>query len=75
MHAKMNDSLLTPRQVADLLSVKLSTIYQWTHTRQIPCVKLGRLVRFRRSMIEKWINQRERKGRIKKIPKLKIFDS
>ncbi|MCH9025077.1 MAG: helix-turn-helix domain-containing protein [candidate division Zixibacteria bacterium] len=70
----MNDSLLSPQQVADMLCVKLSTIYHWTHTRQIPCVKLGRLIRFRRSRVVKWIERRERKGRFKRTPRLDILE-
>ena len=37
--------LLTPDEVAELLSVKKSTIYQWTHEGFIPHVKLGQKVR------------------------------
>ena len=63
VHAKMNDSLLTPQQVAEMLGVKLSTIYSWTHMGFIPTVKLGRLIRFRRSSIQAWLEKKEEPGR------------
>jgi excisionase family DNA binding protein len=57
------EQLLTPQQMAGKLGVAVSTIYQWTHTGFIPHVKLGRLVRFRESDVEKWLNNRVQKGR------------
>ncbi len=57
------ENLLTPQEIADVLGVSKSTIYQWTHQEYIPHVKLGRFVRFRQSVIEKWIEKRESCGR------------
>jgi excisionase family DNA binding protein len=57
------DSLLTPKQVAELLGVQLSTIYQWTHEEFIPHVKLRRLVRFKISDILAWLEKQKKKGR------------
>lgn len=55
--------LLTPQQIAEILGVKPSTIYQWTHQGFIPHVKLGRLVRFKEAEIAKWVDKRSRIGR------------
>jgi excisionase family DNA binding protein len=63
--------------VADLLGVRPSTIYQWTHEGFIPHVKLGRLVRFRGSAIMKWIEGRScdgRKMRRVEIPEFEGLD-
>jgi len=57
------DKLPTPQEVADLLGVKKSTIYQWTHQGYIPYVKLSNLVRFRAKAISEWVDKRETKGR------------
>ena len=59
------NKLLTPAEVADLLGVRESTIYQWTHQGFIPHVKLGRFVRFRLTVIEKWIEKRFKAGRVR----------
>ena len=55
--------LLTPDEIADLLGVQKSTIYQWTHQGFIPHVKLGRFVRFREKTVMEWIDKRENAGR------------
>jgi excisionase family DNA binding protein len=55
--------LLIPAEIADLLGVKTSTVYQWTHIGFIPHVKLGRLVRFREQAVMEWIEKRSEAGR------------
>lgn len=57
------DRLLTPQEVADLLQVRKSTIYQWTHIGYIPHFKLGRFVRFRDCDVLKWLESKRRNGR------------
>jgi excisionase family DNA binding protein len=51
------DKLLTINQVAELLQVKKNTIYSWTHTRKIPFVKIGGVLRFKEKAIGKWIDE------------------
>ncbi len=57
------DKLLTPQEVADLLGVQKSTIYQWTHQGYIPHVKLRNLVRFRPKAISEWVDRKQTTGR------------
>ena len=60
----MKNKLLTVAEVAEMLAVKPSTIYQWSYERRLPCIKLrGRALRFRLSEIEKIIRQDERPAR------------
>jgi excisionase family DNA binding protein len=59
----MKDELLTPKELACELGIRLSTIYYWSHIGYIPVVKMGRLIRFRRSSINKWLEKKEEKGR------------
>ena len=56
--AKM-DKLLTIDELAEVLSVKKSTIYQWVHLGLIPHIKVGRLLRFREEDIQKWLISRQ----------------
>ncbi len=37
-------SLLSARQAASLLGIKVATLRKWTYERRIPCVRLGRRV-------------------------------
>jgi excisionase family DNA binding protein len=50
--------LLTVPETAALLRLKPSTIRAWTCQRRIPFVKVGRLVRIRRSDAEAFIESR-----------------
>ncbi len=54
--------MLNPEQVSNMLDVKVSTIYQWTHQRFIPYMKIGRFVRFKEDEIEKWLAENQRKA-------------
>ena len=55
--------LLTPKELSQLLQVKLSTVYKWAHYGYVPCVKIGNLIKFREQKVEEWLKKRERKGR------------
>jgi excisionase family DNA binding protein len=61
--ATLPEHLLDVNEVATMLSVKPSTIYQWAYQRRLPVVKLfgphGAL-RFRLSEVEKLIVSSER---------------
>lgn len=50
------EKLLTARQVSELLEVKISTVYDWVHRGVIPYVKLGRLLRFKKTEIFRWVD-------------------
>jgi excisionase family DNA binding protein len=62
----MDEKLLTPQDVADRLGVKVSTVYYWSHIGYIPTVKLGRLIRFRWSKVNHWLEKKEREGRARR---------
>jgi len=50
---------LSPKELADMLNVDITTVYGWTSTHQIPFFKIGRLNRFDSSEIDKWIAERK----------------
>ncbi len=52
------DRIMTLEEVADYLRVKPQTIYTWAQEKKIPAAKLGKEWRFRKSMIDKWFNDR-----------------
>jgi len=57
------EKLLTPQEIAEVLGVQPSTIYQWTHQGYIPHVKLGKFVRFRAKDVEKWVERKASNGK------------
>lgn len=51
------DQLLSPSELADRLSVPVSTIYDWHLRGRGPArIKVGRHVRYRSSDIEAWLD-------------------
>ncbi len=59
------EKLLTIDELAKVLSVKKSTIYQWVHLGLIPHIKVGRLLRFREEDIQKWLISRQVKPSVR----------
>ncbi|MFN3740845.1 MAG: helix-turn-helix transcriptional regulator [Thermodesulfovibrionales bacterium] len=56
----MNERLLTPAELAQLLGVSRRSIYLMVHKKRIPAVKISRhCLRFRQSEIEKWLKSKE----------------
>ena len=50
------DEILTLEEVARYLKMKPSTIYKWAQEGQIPGTKLGKEWRFRRKILDEWID-------------------
>lgn len=53
------EHLLTPDQVAEILSVTEHWVRQKAREGEIPAIKLGRYWRFSRSAIEAWLTDRQ----------------
>ncbi len=52
-----DDEIMTLEEVAAYLKLKPQTIYTWAQEKKIPAAKLGKEWRFKRSIIDRWINQ------------------
>lgn len=54
---QLSEPLLTASQVADLLSVPMSSVYEYARRRQgrLPSVSIGRHRRFIRTDVEAWV--------------------
>lgn len=48
--------ILTLEEVAEYLRLTPQTIYKWAQERRIPAAKLGKEWRFRKSIIDKWVD-------------------
>lgn len=55
----MSGSLLTAAEVAELLGVPVSWVYEQSRRGRIPTVTLGRYRRYRREAIERWVETLE----------------
>lgn len=54
----MTDDILTIEEVAKYLRVSERTVYDWAQKGEIPSGKIGTVWRFKKSEIEKWVNDR-----------------
>ena len=54
----MEDDILTIEEVAKYLRVSDRTVYDWAQKGEIPSGKIGTVWRFKKSEIEKWVNER-----------------
>ncbi|HEY7829157.1 MAG TPA: helix-turn-helix domain-containing protein [Solirubrobacteraceae bacterium] len=52
---QLDAPLLRPEEAARLLSVKTNWIYEAVRTGRMPCLRIGRHIRFTRSMLEEWL--------------------
>ena len=50
------DEVMTVEEVARHLKLKPQTVYKWAQEGQIPGAKLGKEWRFRRRIIDEWID-------------------
>jgi excisionase family DNA binding protein len=55
---RLDSPLLRPEQAAALLSVKTSWVYDAVRTGRLPCIRVGRHIRFTHAMLEEWLQSR-----------------
>jgi excisionase family DNA binding protein len=55
---RLDNPLLKPEQAAELLAVRASWIYEAVRTNRLPCLRIGRHIRFTREMLEEWLRER-----------------
>lgn len=52
----MSERLMTLTELSEFLGVPVATLYQWRHRGEgPPGYRLGRHVRYRRSVVESWL--------------------
>lgn len=62
----MEDDILTIEEVAKYLRVSDRTVYDWAQKGEIPAGKIGTVWRFKKSEIERWVNERLSSGGARK---------
>jgi excisionase family DNA binding protein len=51
----LSEPLLTASQAAAMLSVRTSWVYDASRSGALPCVHIGKHIRFLRSELERWV--------------------
>lgn len=64
----MEEDILTIEEVAKYLRVSERTVYDWAQKGEIPSGKIGTVWRFKKSEIEKWVNERLSSNQRKEEP-------
>jgi excisionase family DNA binding protein len=54
----LGQPLLTAAEAAELLSVRPSWVFEAVRAGQLPCLKVGRHIRFTRPLLEAWLESR-----------------
>jgi len=50
--------LLDSKEAAEFLGISKNTLYEWTSQKKIPYVKVGALLKFKRTDLERWLEKR-----------------
>ena len=58
----LDEPLLDVERAAELLNVRVSWIREATRTGYLPCLKVGKHVRYTRSMLEAWLAEQRTNG-------------
>jgi len=56
-NSELNQSFLTPQEMAGYLKVSLKTIYRMVESRAIPFYKVGHSLRFKKADVEKYLEK------------------
>lgn len=57
MTGNAGHDILTLEEVAAYLRLTPQTIYKWAQEKRIPAAKLGKEWRFRKSIIDRWLDE------------------
>lgn len=60
--------LLKPRQAAQRLAISERYLYQLTSSGEVPCVRIGKLVRYSIETLRKWVKDRESRESVEHQP-------
>ncbi|MDR3248912.1 MAG: PTS sugar transporter subunit IIA [Treponema sp.] len=60
----LSDDILTIEEVAKYLRVSERTVYEWAQKGEIPAGKIGTVWRFKKSEVERWVNDRLQVSRL-----------
>lgn len=57
---EQTDEILSAKEAARYLRIALPTFYRYIREERIPCTKIGGRWKFKRSVLEQWLEQRMR---------------
>lgn len=64
----MADEVMTVRQLAEYLQLNYQTIYKKVQRGEIPSSKIGKVWRFQKAIIDRWLSEEKVVTKIKSSP-------
>ncbi len=58
----MEDRWLSVDEIGEYLGVKRDTVYKWVNEKNMPAHKIGRLWKFKKEKVDKWVENRGAAG-------------
>jgi excisionase family DNA binding protein len=55
MESKMEDRWLSVDEIGDYLGIKRDTVYKWISEKGMPAHKIGRLWKFKKDEVDRWV--------------------
>ena len=55
LNSVMEDRWLSVDEIAAYLGIKRDTVYKWISEKQMPAHRMGRLWKFRKEEVDKWV--------------------
>ena len=53
----LKEKIISIREAAEQLGVRVNTLYSWVYLHKIEYVKIGRLVKFKQSTIDRFVEE------------------
>ena len=67
------DRWLSVEEVAEYLGIKRFTVYKWVQRLDLPARKIGRLLKFRKSEIDEWVESQNVMNKTKGLTSERLF--
>ncbi|HZX10397.1 MAG TPA: helix-turn-helix domain-containing protein [Acidobacteriota bacterium] len=69
----MDERWLSVDEVAEYLGIKRFTVYKWVKRSGLPARKIGRLLKFKKSEIDTWVETQDAKSRKKDLTSERVI--
>ena len=62
MENNINESWVSTKEIAEHLGVTKDTIHKWIKAETIPCARVGKLWKFKKSVVDAWVESGKASG-------------
>ena len=62
MEQNFNEPWVSTKEIAEHLGVTKDTVHKWIKTETIPCSRVGKLWKFKKSEVDAWVKSGKSEG-------------